>query len=100
MCFAVRPLRYGGRILPWREVVNPPALVGDVRIEECRDEELKRNLRTALLWDDHSVLLSEDRPRLFDVHIIGMSPQVSTLTGFERIDGAEYLQSRIVGRCD
>lgn len=100
MRFAVRPLRYRGRILPWREVVNRPALVGDLRIEECRDEELKRSLRTALLWDSSSVLPSEKRPRLFDVHIIGMSPQAFTLSGFERIAGAEYMQSWIVERCD
>jgi hypothetical protein len=80
--------------------MNRPALIGDLRIEECRDEELKRNLRTALLWDDYRVLPSGARPRLFDVHIIGMSPQAFTLSGFERIDGAEYMQSWIVGRCD
>ena len=100
MRFAVRPLHYRGRILPWREVMNRPALVGDLRIEECHDEELRRNLRTALLWDERSVLPSEDRPRLLDVHIIGMSPQAFTLSGFERIDGAEYMQSWIVGLSD
>ena len=100
MRFAVRPLRYKGRILPWREVANRPALVGDLRIEECRDEELKRHLRTALLCDDRSVLPSERRPRLLDVRIIGMSPQAFTLTGFERVDGVEYMQSWIVERCD
>ena len=62
--------------------------------------ELRRNLRTALLWDERSVLPSEDRPRLLDVHIIGMSPQAFSLSGFERIDGAEYMQSWIVGRCE
>ena len=75
-------------------------MIGDLRIEECRDEDLKRNLRTALLWEGASVLSSESRPRLYDVHIIGMSPQVFTLSGFERIDGVEYMQSWIVGRCD
>ena len=77
-----------------------PALIGDLRIEECRDEELKRSLRTALLWDERSVLPSAERPRLLDVHIIGMSPQAFTLSGFERIDDAEYMQSWIVARCD
>ena len=100
MRFAVRFLRYRGRIVPYREVVNWPALVGELRIEECHDEELRRNLRTALLWDERSVLPSEDRPRLLDVHIIGMSPQAFTLSGFERIDGAEYMQSWIVGLSD
>jgi len=47
MRFAVRLLRYRGRILPWREVINRPTLVGDLRIEEVRDEELRRYLRTA-----------------------------------------------------
>ena len=100
MRFSVRPLRHRGRILPWREVIKRPALIGDLRIEECRDEELKRSLRTALLWDERSVLPSAERPRLLDVHIIGMSPQAFTLSGFERIDDAEYMQSWIVARCD
>jgi len=38
MRFAVRFLRYRGRIVPYREVVNRPALVGELRIEECHDE--------------------------------------------------------------
>jgi len=94
--FAVRLLRYRGRVLPWREVVNRPPLVGDLRIEEVRDEELRRYLRTALLWGDLSVRPAPDRPCLFDVHIVGMSPQRFSLTGFERVDGAEYAQSWLV----
>jgi hypothetical protein len=100
MRFIVRLLRYRGRILPWQEVLRRPALAGDLRIEECRDEELKRSLRTALLWDEHSVLPAAERPRLLDVHIIGMSPQAFTLSGFERVDGAEYMQSWIVAPCE
>ena len=73
--------------------------MGDLRIEEVRDEELRRYLRTALLWDEHSVRPSQDRPRLFDVHIVGMSPQAFSLTGFERLDGAEYAQSWLVQKC-
>jgi len=94
--FAVRLLRHRGRVLPWREVVNRPPLVGDLRIEEIRDEELRRYLRTALLSDDFSVRPAADRPCLFDVHIVGMSPQAFSLTGFERVDGAEYAQSWLV----
>jgi hypothetical protein len=70
--------------------------VGDLRIEEVRDEELRRYLRTALLWDDLNVRPAADRHCLFDVHIIGMSPQAFSLTGFERVDGAEYAQSLLV----
>jgi hypothetical protein len=97
--FAVRLLRYHGRVIPWREVINRPPLVGDLRIEEVRDEELRRYVRTALLWNEHSVLPSRDRPCLFDVHIVGMSPQAFSLTGFERVDGAEYAQSWLVHQC-
>jgi hypothetical protein len=35
--FQVRFLRYRGRILPWREIANRPALVGDLRIEDWLD---------------------------------------------------------------
>jgi len=73
--------------------------VGDLRIEEVRDEELRRYLRTALLWDENSVRPSQDRPCLFDVHIVGMSPQAFSLSGFERVDGAEYTQSWLVQSC-
>ena len=94
--FSIRLLRYRGRILPWREVINRPVLVGDLRIEECRDDELHRYVKTASLWDERSVLHAADRPQLFDVRIIGMSPQAFTLTGFERLNGVEYAQSWIV----
>jgi hypothetical protein len=97
--FAIRLLRYQGRIVPWRELVNLPPLVGDGPIEEVRDEKLRRYLRTALMGDDHSLLPAQDRPRLFDVHIVGMSPQAFSLTGFERVDGAQYAQSWLVQPC-
>ncbi len=70
-----------------------------MRIEEFRDEELRRYLRTATVWDQQCVMPLQDRPCLFDVHIIGMSQQAFTLSGFERINGAEYVQSWIVGPC-
>ena len=98
MRFAIRLLRHKGRILPWRDVVNRSPLVGDLRIEETRDEDLRRYVRTALLWDEQSVLPSARRPCLFDVHIVGMSPQAFSLSGFERVDGTEYSQSWLVQR--
>ena len=36
-------------------------------------------------------------PTLRDVRLIGMSPSVFSLTGFERMDGVEYTQSWLVG---
>jgi hypothetical protein len=48
-CPRTRFLRNRGRIVPYREVVNRPALVGELRIEECHDEEPHRYLRIAML---------------------------------------------------
>ena len=96
MRFAVRFLRYRGRIVPYREVVNRPALVGELRIEECHDEELHRYVRTATLHHGSASTYRADVPRLYDVRLMAMSPLAFTLTGLERIDGAEYAQSWLV----
>lgn len=40
MLFAIRLLRYRGRVLSWRELENRPDLTGDLRREQCHDEEL------------------------------------------------------------
>jgi len=95
--FAVRRLRYRGRVVPWRDVVNRAPEVGDVRIEEIRDDELRRYVRTARLFpDDGRVVAGTVLPELFDVRVIGMSQQAFTLAGLERIDGAEFAQSWLV----
>jgi hypothetical protein len=96
MRFAVRFLRYRGRIVPYREVVNKPAFVGELRIEECHDDELHRYVRTATLHHESVSTYRADAPRLYDVRLMAMSPQAFTLTGLERIDGAEYAQSWLV----
>lgn len=100
MRFLVRFLRHHGRILPWREVMNRSPLLGDLRIEECRDEELRRYVKTARLFDEATVLPNKNMPQLLDVHIMAMSPQAFTLTGFERNDGVDYAQSWLVSRRD
>ncbi|HVF62489.1 MAG TPA: hypothetical protein VNE58_00655 [Casimicrobiaceae bacterium] len=70
--------------------------IGDLRIEEIQDEQLKRYVRTA------RVLLL-DRPRSADVlaelhepQIIAMSPQAFTLAGYERVGDQCYAQSWLV----
>jgi hypothetical protein len=99
MRFAVRFLRHRGRIIPWRMIANQPAKVGDLRIEECRDEELHRYVRAAKLFPSDASRYLTTLPELLDVQIVGMSPQAFTLSGFERIDGAEYAQSWLVASC-
>lgn len=96
MRFIVRFLRYRGRILPWRDVINQPPKYGDLRIEECLDENLRRYIRTARLFDEANILPSKTLPELLDVRLMAMSPQAFTLTGFERADGVEYAQSWLV----
>lgn len=97
MHFAVRPLHLRGRILPWREIANMPPQVGELRVEESRDAELRRYVRTATFAPPDSMGVARQLlPALLDVHMIGMSPLAFTLAGFERIDGVEYAQSWLV----
>ena len=90
--FSVRFLRFRGRVVPARQVANQRPQVGDLRIEECHDELLKRTLRIARLVDLLHIV-NQDVPQLLDVKVVAMSPQAFTLTGFERIDEAEFAQS-------
>lgn len=96
MRFVVRFLRHRGRILPWREVINRAPKLGDLRIEECLDTELRRYVRMARLVDTNSMRPGNPTPTLLDVRIMAMSPQAFTLTGFERVEGVEYAQSWLV----
>jgi len=50
MRFAVRFLRHQWRSIPWRMIANQSAKIGDLRIQECRDEVLHRYVRAAKLF--------------------------------------------------
>ena len=71
----VRTPQIGPPHAPWREVVNQPAKIGDLRIEECLDEDLHRYVRTERLFDTVNVLPSMKLPELPNVRIMAMSPQ-------------------------
>jgi hypothetical protein len=94
--FVVRFLRHRGRALPWRDVVNVPPRTGDLRVEECFDEGLRRHVRMARLLDPGAPVRTVDLPTLLDVHLVAMSPLAFSLSGVERVDGAEYAQSWLV----
>jgi hypothetical protein len=97
MRFAVRLLRHRGRVIPWRDVVNRVPKIGDIRIEELRDDELHRYVRTARLFpDDGGVIFGLALPELYDVRVIGMSQQAFTLAGLERVDGIDFAQSWLI----
>ena len=91
MRFSVRFLRLRGRILPPREVANQHPVVGDMLIDECFDERTHRYLRTARLFNTNAGVPVELKPKLFEARLIGMSTERLSLTGFERIDGVEYV---------
>jgi len=97
MRFAVRFLRYRGRVVPWRDVINRAPRVGDIRIEETRDDDLRRYVRSAKLYPDEvAVVHTAALPELYDVRVVAMSQQAFTLSGLERIEGADYAQSWLI----
>jgi len=76
--------------------VNRPALAGDLRVEQCYDEDLHRHVRMARLVDPATPGQAKRPPTLLDVRLIGMSPSAFSLAGFERVDGVEFAQSWLV----
>jgi len=66
MRFAIRLLRHRGRVLSWRDVVNQHPRLGDLRVEECRDRELRRYERTARLFSGGSTVYSNKLPELLE----------------------------------
>lgn len=95
MLFLVRLLRYRGRVLPWREVVNRPALAGDLRVEQCYDEELRRHVRMARLLEPATPGHARQPPMPMDVRLVGMSLSAFSLSGLERLEHvhSELLES-------
>jgi hypothetical protein len=98
MLFSVRMMRNRGRCLSLRELANAPLLVGDLRVEELRDDVLRRHVRVARLVDRSRPRDPDGLPPLYDVTLPAMSPQAFTLAGFERIAGTDYGQSWLVTR--
>jgi hypothetical protein len=94
--FFVLRMRFKGRPLPRRELMNREPAVGDLRVEDCFDEALNRHVRTARLWNPCRPRVPDELPALCDVTLLAMSPQAFTLTGFERIDGIDFAQSWLV----
>ena len=96
MHFAVVPIFVRGRLLDWKAVDRVVPLVGELRVEHLLDPTRHRYLTYASLRVESIGLKKELLPDLYGVHIVGMSPLVFSLSGFERVNGAEYAQSWIV----
>src|SRR5262245_37427674 len=96
MRFSVVRLRSKGRPLPKHEWMNRPPVVGDLRVEELFDAELRRHLRMARVVNMGRVKDPDELPPLYEPLLVAMSPLAFSLTGFERIEGADYAQSWLV----
>jgi len=83
MRFKVYPLRYRGRRLAWREVINGPSYIGDLRTHEVTAGDERFTVAT-LFPDDPA---SQDRlPPLYEPVFAGIAPLAMRLRGFERIE--------------
>jgi hypothetical protein len=83
MRFKVYPLRYRGRRLAWREVLNGPSYVGDLHTHEATGSEERFTVAT-LRPDDPA---SEPRlPPLYEPVLTAIAPLAIRLRGIERLE--------------
>jgi hypothetical protein len=96
MRFAVVPMRHRGRPVARHELANCPPVVGDLRVEEVRDEALGRYVRMARVLDPTRPIGADLLPTLRDPVLIAMNPLAFTLSGLERVGDQDYAQSWLV----
>ena len=82
--------------MPRAELANRSPWIGDLRIEEIRDEQLMRYVRTARVLVLDRQVAPNVLGELFEPQIIAMSPQAFTLSGYERVGDQCYAQSWLV----
>jgi hypothetical protein len=96
MRFTIVLMRHRGGPVDRYELANRAALVGDLRIEEVRDDKLRRYVRMARLVNVLRPREREALATLYDPKLIAMSPLAFTLSGFERIGEQDLAQSWLV----
>ena len=100
MRFAVLLLRHRGRPLPRAGVLAQSPLIGDLRVEEFRDEVLMRYVRTARVLVLERPRASEVLAELIEPSLVAMSASAFTLAGVERIGEQAFAQSWLVRRAE
>jgi hypothetical protein len=83
MRFQVYLLRYRGRRLAWRNVMNGPKYIGDLVTHHVTMGEERFNVLT-LRPDDPAV--PSPVPPLYEAVLLGFSPLALRLRGFERVE--------------
>jgi hypothetical protein len=79
--FKVYLLRQRGRRLPWRDVVNGPAYVGDLRSHTVDRRGERYNVVTLAPVDEP--VAGSPIPDLYEPVLLGFSPLAFRLRGFE-----------------
>jgi hypothetical protein len=82
MRFKVYPLRYRGRRLAWREVVNGPCYIGDLQTYEVQAGDERLTVATLRANDP---VATTPLPPLYQPVLLGFSPLALRLRGIERI---------------
>jgi hypothetical protein len=100
MRVTVRPMRQSGRMLRAAEAKEAPGRVGDLVVADRREPALARTFLCARLL--HLKGTGEEiLPELRDVRMLCLQEDEFRLSGFEKVDDAEYAQTWLVevSRC-
>jgi hypothetical protein len=89
----VRPLRLRGRNLNRDELKDFPPYMGVLKVAETRDHELGRPVVRARLIDPVAGTEADVLPELCDARLLWAEGTSMRLTGFERIEAADYMQT-------
>jgi len=86
MIFKVYLMRTSGRRRPWRDILNGPAYVGDLRtMTEKRGEAIF----TQALLISAGALAQSQLPALYEPVLVNIAPMAMRLRGFERMKEPE-----------
>lgn len=89
----VRPMRVRGRNLNRDELKGLPPFLGTLKVAESRDPELGRPVVRARLIDVNMGTGADVLPELCDAKLLWAEGKRFHLTGFERIESADYMQT-------
>jgi hypothetical protein len=90
MQFKVYPMRRRGRRLPWREIINGPGFVGDLRSFTIDHGGERYNLVT--LFQSDAPTQGSAIPDLYEPVLVGFATLAFRVRGYERVErGGEWI---------